>query len=185
MAILRKRDFPVVGVRRFLEPGPVVLVSSAWKGATNMMTMGWHTVMGFEPSLIGCYIWEENHSFDMIRRSRQCVINVPGVELAEAVVGIGNCSGADVDKFERFALTPVAASRIAAPLVGECHTCLECTVADARMVARYSFFILEVVKAHAAVTPRLPRTIHYRGDGQFMVAGREVSFKRHFEPQNL
>ena len=46
-------------------------------------------------------------------------------------------------------------------------------------------YFLEVVKAHVAVSPKVPRTIHYRGDGQFMVAGREVSLKRMFKPQNL
>src|ERR1700674_2907690 len=51
-----KIDFPVAKVRRYLDPGPIVLVSSAWKGETNIMTMGWHTVMEFEPSLIGCMI---------------------------------------------------------------------------------------------------------------------------------
>ena len=95
----KKTDFPVANIRRFLEPGPIVLVSSAWKGKSNIMTMGWHMVMEFEPSLVGCYIWDANHSFDMIRRSRECVINIPTVELARAVVGIGNCSGREVDKF--------------------------------------------------------------------------------------
>ena len=71
-------------------PGPIVLVSSAWKGETNIMTMGWHMIMEFEPSLVGCYIWSENHSFDMIRRSKECVINVPTVDIATKVVGIGN-----------------------------------------------------------------------------------------------
>ena len=71
-----KRDFPVDDVRRYLEPGPIVLLSSAWRGKTNIMTMGWHMVMGFEPSLIGCYIWDQNYSFDMVRKSRECVINI-------------------------------------------------------------------------------------------------------------
>ena len=52
-----KKDFPVSNVRRFLEPGPIVLVSSAHRGKTNIMTMGWHMIMEFEPSLVGCYIW--------------------------------------------------------------------------------------------------------------------------------
>ena len=73
-------------VRRFLEPGPIVLVSSKWKGATNIMTMGWHMVMGFEPSLIGSYIWDENHSFEMLRRSKECVINIPTEDIAAKVV---------------------------------------------------------------------------------------------------
>ncbi len=45
MTSYTKRDFPVSDVRRFLEPGPIVLVSSAWKGQQNIMTMGWHMVM--------------------------------------------------------------------------------------------------------------------------------------------
>jgi flavin reductase (DIM6/NTAB) family NADH-FMN oxidoreductase RutF len=185
MKVVAKKDWPVANVRRFLEPGPIVLVTSAWRGKTNIMTMGWHAVMGFEPSLVGCYIWEENHSFGMVRASRECVINVPTFDMASQVVGIGNCSGAHVDKFERFALTPLPATKVAAPLIGECHSSFECKVVDAGMVPRYNFFILEVVKAHAAVSPRVPRTIHYRGDGQFMVSGREVSFKRLFKRENL
>ena len=42
-----KKDFPIANVRRFLEPGPIVLVSSAHKGETNIMTMGWHMIMEF------------------------------------------------------------------------------------------------------------------------------------------
>ena len=71
MKVREKKDFPVGEVRRFLEPGPIVLVSSAWQGKANIMTMGWHMVMEFEPSLIGCYIWTENHSFEMVRRARR------------------------------------------------------------------------------------------------------------------
>ena len=49
-----KSDFPVGQVRRFLEPGPIVLVSSRWEGETNIMTLGWHTIMEFTPSLVEC-----------------------------------------------------------------------------------------------------------------------------------
>ena len=47
MKALPKKDFPVEQARRFLEPGPIVLVSTAWRGQRNLMTMGWHMVMGF------------------------------------------------------------------------------------------------------------------------------------------
>jgi hypothetical protein len=100
MKAFTKKDFPVSQIRRFLEPGPIVLVSSAWKGETNIMTMGWHTVMEFEPSLVGCMISSGNHSFGMIKASKECVINIPTFDLAKQVVGIGNCSGAEVAKFE-------------------------------------------------------------------------------------
>jgi flavin reductase (DIM6/NTAB) family NADH-FMN oxidoreductase RutF len=170
-----KKDFPVSDVRRFLEPGPIVLVSSTWKGKANIMTMGWHMVMAFVPSLVGCYVWSENHSFEMIRRSKECVINVPGVDLAAKVVGIGNTSGRDIDKFARFGLTAVPGTKVEAPLIGECHCNFECRLVDASLIEKYSLFVLEVVKAHVAATPRYPRTMHYRGDGVFMLSGANTS----------
>ncbi|WP_424134746.1 flavin reductase family protein [Roseomonas chloroacetimidivorans] len=185
MKPIRKQDFPVDQIRRFIEPGPIVLVSSAWKGERNIMTMGWHMVMEFSPSLIGCYIWEANYSREMIRRSRECVINVPTADLAEVVVDIGNCSGAEVDKFARFGLTTVEGEQVKAPLIAECFANLECRVVDTAMVRKYSLFILEVVKAHAPRRPKYPKTIHYRGDGQFMVAGDELNLRRRFRPEML
>jgi flavin reductase (DIM6/NTAB) family NADH-FMN oxidoreductase RutF len=180
-----KRDFPLANVRRLLEPGPIVLVSSAWRGSTNIMTMGWHTVMEFEPSLIGCIIAGGNHSHGLIKGSRECVINVPTYDLAKKVVGIGNCSGAKLDKFAAFKLTAVDATHVKAPLIGECYANLECRLVDGKLVARYNFFIFEVVKAHAASTPKIPRTLHYRGGGSFMVSGRELSLRKLFRPENL
>ncbi len=116
MKSYRKRDFPLTKIRRFLEPGPIVLVSSAWKGKANIMTMGWHMMLGFSPALFGGYIWAGNHSFEMIRRSKACVINLPTTDLANEVVGIGNCSGDKIDKFKKFKLTPVGADKVSAPL---------------------------------------------------------------------
>lgn len=186
MKAYRKKDFPVAEIRRFLEPGPIVLVSSAWRRQTNIMTMGWHTVMEFTPSLVGCVISSANHSFELIRRSKECVINIPTVELAEAVVGIGNSSGRDTDKFSAFGLTPVPGMEVGAPLIAECHASLECRLADARLVKTYNFFIFEVVKAHAASTPRYPRTLHYRGDGVFMLSGTSTRrYRRLFRPDML
>lgn len=185
MKPVRKSDFPTSEIRRFLEPGPVVLVSSAHKGERNIMTMGWHTVLEFTPSLVGCLISSGNHSFEPIRRSKQCVINVPTVELAATVAKIGNCSGADTDKFARFKLTAEEAEQVKAPLIAECHANLECRLHDGRMIDRYNFFIFEVVKAHAPRAPKYPKTIHYRGEGQFMVSGRSMSLRRYFRPGML
>lgn len=185
MKTYTKHDFPVSDIRRYLEPGPVVLVSSHHNDRANIMTMGWHTVMEFTPSLVGCIIASGNHSHDMIRSSRACVINVPTVDLAKTVSDIGNCSSADTDKFTKFRLTPVKATHVKAPLITECPVSLECELADDKLVARYNFFIFEVVKAHAAKSPKYPRTIHYQGGGQFMVAGREMSLRKRFRPEML
>jgi flavin reductase (DIM6/NTAB) family NADH-FMN oxidoreductase RutF len=53
----------------------VVLVSSEGKDERNIMTMGWHMVMEFTPSLVGCLISRGNHSYGLISRSREWVIN--------------------------------------------------------------------------------------------------------------
>lgn len=181
----KKSDFPVSKVRRYLEPGPIVLVSSAWDGRSNIMTMGWHTCMEFTPALVGCVISAGNHSFDMVRQSGECVINLPTTTLTDAVVGIGNTSGAEIDKFAHFGLTKEPAEKVAAPLIRECHASFECRVADDRLVDAYNFFVFEVVKAHAAVSPKHPETLHYTGDGVFMVSGRVISRRSRFLPEML
>jgi flavin reductase (DIM6/NTAB) family NADH-FMN oxidoreductase RutF len=181
----RKSDFPVSEVRRYLEPGPIVLVSSRWKDETNIMTMGWHTVMEFTPSLIGCVIAGGNHSFELIRKSRECVINLPTTALTDTVVKIGNSSGAEIDKFQQFRLTPGNADEVEAPLIRECHANFECRLHDDALVDKYNFFIFEVVQAHVAVSPKHPETIHYTGDGVFVVAGKVISRRSLFRPGML
>lgn len=172
--LYKKKPFPVADVRRFLEPGPILLVSSVLGGKTDIMTLGWHTVMEFTPSLVGCMISAANYSFDMIYRSRECVLNLPTRDLAKAIAGIGSCSGARVDKFAHFGLTPQKATAVSCPLIGECYASFECRVKDPSWARKYNFFVLEVVTAHVAPSPKYPRTLHYRGDGLFMVSGTHV-----------
>jgi flavin reductase (DIM6/NTAB) family NADH-FMN oxidoreductase RutF len=180
-----KIDLPVSLVRRYLEPGPIVLVSSAHGSARNIMTMGWHTVMEFTPSLVGCVIASGNHSFRMIRESGECVINVPTTALTDQVVGVGNTTGAETDKFEHFHLTAEPAQIVKAPLIAECHANLECRLIDDALVEKYNFFIFEVVKAHVAKSPKYPETLHYTGDGVFMVSGKVISRRSKFRPEIL
>lgn len=179
----KKVDFPVDKVRRFLEPGPIVLVSSAHKGERNIMTLGWHMMMDY--TTVGCFVWDQNHSHSLIRKSRECVINVPTFDLVDAVIGVGNCHGPEGDKFDKFGLTAVAGTQVDAPLVAECYASFECRLADTRLINKYSLFVFEVVKAHVAASPKYPTTVHYRGDGVFMVAGPSKSYRKQFKPVNL
>ena len=180
-----KSDFPVSEVRRYLEPGPIVLVSSHLRGKTNIMTLGWHTVLEFSPSLVGLMISSGNHSFRMIRETGACVINLPTTKLTDTVVAVGNTSGAAIDKFAEFGLTSVEGSMVEAPLIQECHASFECRLHDDALVERYNFFIFEVVKAHVAKTPKHPETLHYTGDGIFMVSGKIISRRSQFRPEML
>ncbi len=182
---VKKSDFPVSQVRRYLEPGPIVLVSSKWKGRSNIMTLGWHTILEFSPSLVGLMISSGNHSFRMIRDSGQCVINLPTTALTDSIVGIGNTSGSEIDKFTHFGLSAVDAAEVEAPLIGECHASFECRLHDDALVDKYNFFVFEVVKTHVAVSPKHPQTLHYTGDGVFMVSGKIISRRSQFRSEML
>jgi flavin reductase (DIM6/NTAB) family NADH-FMN oxidoreductase RutF len=171
---MRKRTLPLGRVYRLLEPGPVVLLTTARKGRANLMAMSWHTMLEFEPPLVGCVVSNRNHSFAALRATKECVIAIPGAELAPKVVRCGNASGRRVDKFAAFGLTPVPAACVGAPLVAECFANLECKVVDTRMVNKYNFFVLEVVRAWVEPGSAQRRTIHHRGRGAFMLAGRTI-----------
>jgi flavin reductase (DIM6/NTAB) family NADH-FMN oxidoreductase RutF len=184
----RKRSFPLDQIRRFLEPGPIVLISSAHKGKRNIMTLGWHMMLGFEPAIVGCFIWDQNRSFDLVRKSKQCVINIPERHLIDKVIAIGNTHGPAkgfADKFEQFKLTPADGKKVKAPLIAECYANFECELIDTKLISRYSVFIFECVHAHVAISPKYPRTVHYRGDGVFMMSGPSLSYRKRFKPENL
>jgi flavin reductase (DIM6/NTAB) family NADH-FMN oxidoreductase RutF len=169
-----KRAFPLLKVYGLLEPGPVTLVTTLRNGRPNIMTMSWHTMIDFEPPIIGCVISDRNYSFDSLAATKECVINIPTAELAKQVVGCGNSSGRRVDKFAAFHLTPAAASRVGPPLIAECYANLECRVVDTRLVSDYCLFILRVLKAWIDPAKKRPKTLHHLGRGAFMIAGRRI-----------
>lgn len=172
-----KKPLSLSKVYTLLEPGPVVLLTTAHDGRSNVMPMSWHTMLEFEPPLIGCVVSDRNYTFGLLRASKECAINIPTVEIAKQVVGCGNCSGAKTDKFRKFGLTPRPAALIQAPLIDECFASLECRVVDASMVAKYSLFVLQVFKARVDPSRRRRKTIHHLGYGSFMVAGETIKLR--------
>lgn len=169
------KQLPLSEVYQLLEPGPVVFVTTARGGRSNVMTMSWHMMVEFTPPLVACVVSSADHSFKALRATRECVIAIPSVELAEKVVAVGNCSGRTVDKFATVGLTPRPAAKVAAPLVAECFANLECRTADTRLVNRYNLFVLEVVAAWVDPAQKSPRTIHHRGYGTFVVDGETIT----------
>ncbi|OAM91351.1 flavin reductase [Termitidicoccus mucosus] len=171
------REFPLEKAFQWFEPGPVVLVSTAHRGKANIMTMSWHMVVEFSPQ-IACVVSPGNHTFAALRATRECVISIPGADLARTVVDIGNCSGREVDKFAAFGLTALPASSVRAPLIAECLAGLECRVADTRLVGKYSLFVLDGVKAWTNPRRKNRKTFHAVGDGTFVVDGRALNLKK-------
>ncbi|MGA2611649.1 MAG: flavin reductase family protein [Terriglobia bacterium] len=171
------RNLPLSKVYQLLEPGPVVLLTTARRARANVMTLSWHMMVEFEPPLVACVVSNRNHSFAALRATKECVIAIPALELAPKVVEVGNCSGRNVDKFKRFSLTPVPAELVAPPLVAECFANLECRVADTGLVNKYCMFVLEVLKAWIDPAQKDPKTIHHHGYGRFAVDGEMIKLK--------
>ena len=158
-----------------LEPGPVVLVTTHDGKKSNVMTISWTMVVDFTPVFaITTGAW--NHSFAALRKTRECVIAIPTVDMLDQVVGIGTCSGADTDKFAKFKLTPVQGQIVKAPLIKECLANIECRVVD--RVRKHNIVVLEGVAAYVDPARKEKRTIHAVGDGTFVVDGRKLDRRK-------
>jgi flavin reductase (DIM6/NTAB) family NADH-FMN oxidoreductase RutF len=177
---MNRKSFPLPRVYRLLGSGPVVMVSTSRNGRPNVMSMAWHTVMDFMPPLIGCVIDSRSLTFATLKATKECVINIPTAGLAAKVMACGSISGRKTDKFKAFCLTPHTASRVAPPLIAECYANCECRVVDARMAAKYNFFVLEVVKAWVDPKVKKPKTLHHLGGREFLVGGRTITLPSRF-----
>jgi flavin reductase (DIM6/NTAB) family NADH-FMN oxidoreductase RutF len=166
---------PLPKAFQLIEPGPVVLVTTVSGRKKNIMTISWHMVMDFTPR-IAMVTGPWNYSFAALMKSKECVIAIPTVDLSAKVVGIGACSGSDTDKFAMFALTPVKAKSVKAPLIAECLANIECRVVD--HIRKHSIIVLDAVNAWIDAERKERRTFHARGDGTFAVDGRTINYRK-------
>jgi flavin reductase (DIM6/NTAB) family NADH-FMN oxidoreductase RutF len=164
--------FPLSKAFTLLEPGPVVLITTFDGKKPNIMTISWTMVIEFTPRFaIATGAW--NHSYAALKKTKECVIAIPTVDLMDQVLGIGTCTGAEVDKFERFGFTPVAAIHVRAPLIKECLANIECKVVD--IVTQHSIVILEGIAVHVDHHRTETRALHAVGDGTFIVDGNRIN----------
>lgn len=171
------REVPASKAYRLLEAGPIVLLTTAHEGRANVMTLGFHMMVQHDPPLIGAVVGPWDHSHKALRATGECVIAIPGADLARTVVDIGNCSGAETDKIARFALATRPAGRVAAPLIADCIANIECRVADTTLADKYDLFILEAVAIWYDDKRRERRTLHHNGDGTFTIDGETIDLK--------
>ena len=171
------KQLPLSRVYQLLEPGPVVLLTTARNGRANVMTMSWHMMVEFESPQVACIVSSANYSFAALRATGECVIGIPARKLATKVVQVGNSSGRDIDKFATFGLRKMPAERVAPPLIADCFANLECKVTERCLVNKYNLFILEVLKAWIDPVQKNPKTLHHRGYGTFAVDGATITLK--------
>ncbi len=162
-----------------IEPGPVIMITTAYKGKYNVMTISWHMVMDFTPRFaLSTGPW--NYSFEALSKTKECVIAIPTIALLDKTVNVGTCSGSDIDKFAEFELTPLKADTVKAPLIKECYANIECKVVD--YITRHAIFVLDAQKAWINERLKKDPIFHFRGDGTFVADGK--TYKRRAKMRN-
>jgi len=145
----KKTKVPKSKINRVLNPGPVVLVTTSFKGKTNVMAASWSTPVDSDPPRIAVVIGRGSLTNEFALKSRRFCVNVPLASLTDKVLSCGRCSGRDCDKFKLTGMTPVSGKSGSAVWVDECSAHLECRLVDIKTAKKYDIFIGDVVSAWA------------------------------------
>lgn len=169
--------YPVDKIYRQIEPGSVLLVCTENKGVPNVMTMGFQMMIQHAPPLIGAIVGPWDYSYKALVKNQECVLSIPGIDIIEKVVDIGNCSGHRDNKFEKFSLTVTPASIVQAPMIEDCLFNIECKVANTELVDQYNLFVLEAVAAWKNSGKDKIKPFHHHGNGVFSTEGESINLQ--------
>ena len=165
-------------------PLPAVLVSCGSSPEEyNILTVAWTGTLCTNPPLCYVSVRPERHSYDILRRNMEFVINLTTEELAFATDWCGVGSGKDYNKFEEMRLTPGKAEVVAAPIIEESPVCIECRVKEIVPLGSHDMFVAEVVNVQADDRYLNPETGKFELDlarllvyahGEYFGLGRKV-----------
>lgn len=175
-----KKEVPINDAHRLINTGCVLLVTSADEDRKNVMTLAWHTPVSSKPLLIGIAVAASHFTTELINKSREFVLNIPGADLLDQVGKCGEVSGRKVDKFNEANITSVPAKKVKAPLIDECLGHVECKVVEKYELGDHIFFIGEVVAS--SVDEELfidsswnekAKLIHHLGGNKYYISGQQ------------
>lgn len=131
-------------------PIPAVMVSCGNKREEyNIITVAWTGTICSDPAMCYISIRKNRHSYDIIKRNMEFVINLTTKDLAKATDWCGVKSGAKVDKFKEMNLTPAPSKVISAPIIEESPLSIECKVTQIIELGSHDMFMAEVVNVQA------------------------------------
>jgi len=139
---------PVTTASRLLMGGPVALVTSRYRGQTNVMPLAWHMPISSDPPLIAIAIEQSRYSVEMIDHSEEFALNIPKRPLLHHVQYLGALRGENIDKLEAAQLAHFAPSRITAPLIEGCAAWIEAGVRHQLPFGDHVLYVAEVMAVH-------------------------------------
>jgi flavin reductase (DIM6/NTAB) family NADH-FMN oxidoreductase RutF len=171
-----------------INPGCVVLLSTAWDGKPNVMTLAWHMPVSSKPPLLAVAVAQKHLTAEYIKSSKEFVINIPGLEMLPQVQYCGSISGRKEDKFSASGLTAKQSQKIGAPIIDECLGHIECKLHSTQEAGDHYIFIGEIVAALADPeafdqtwlykTGKSKFTIHHLGGTNYIAPGIQAEVKK-------
>jgi flavin reductase (DIM6/NTAB) family NADH-FMN oxidoreductase RutF len=133
-----------------LLPVPVVMVSVAGVdgGVPNIVTVAWVGTVCSAPPMLSISLRRSRHSYDLLQRSHEFVVNIPRAAQVREVDLCGNVSGRDADKFALCGFHAVPGAHVAAPLIEECPVNIECVTRHRLSLGAHDLFVGEILAVH-------------------------------------
>jgi len=144
-----RRLCDVTDARRLLNPGPVAIVTTSWRGMSNAAPIAWTTPLAMEPPTVGIVVHPHRHTADMIRFSEEFAINIPGPALVKQTAFLGSFTGLNTNKLEAAGLELFNGMSIDAPLIDGCLAWIECGLEDVVRFGDHSLFVGKVLRVQA------------------------------------
>ena len=168
----KMKAFPPKKVYRYFEQGSTILIITHDGRRANIMPASYHMMLD-EGGIIAIGIGAWAYSYETLLKTKECVIAIPTAELLETAVKVGNCSGRDTDKFQKFGLTALSAKTVKPPLLGEALINAECVLIEDDITDRYNLLILRIKKAWRNEGIVDKRLFHHNGNGIFTIDGEK------------
>ncbi len=131
-------------------PLPALLIScGSCESEYNLITVSWAGTLCTNPPMCYISVRPERHSYPILKKNMEFVINLTTEKMAYATDWCGVKSGRDVNKFQEMKLTPGKASVVNAPIVEESPLCIECRVREIMPLGSHDMFIADVVNVKA------------------------------------
>jgi len=178
-----RRNLSEHDARRLLVCGPLVLVSTTWRGKDDVAPVAWTTPLSADPPFIGIAVHPSRHTHDMIRFSEEFALNIPGRKLLNHAQYFGTTSGRNLDKLETSQIPTFRARKIEPKLVEGCVAYIECGLEDALRIGDHTLFVGRVVAVSAdeeaynelwTLTDDDEKPLHYLGGSSYATLGSRL-----------
>ena len=144
-----RRNLTEHDARRMLVPGPLVLITTAWRGASDVMPCAWTMPLSSDPPFVGVAVHSSRHTLDMLRFSEEFALNIPGPDLINHAQYFGSVSGRTIDKLDAAKLPTFNARKIAPKLLESCLAWIECGVEDIIRIGDHHLVVGRVLAVSA------------------------------------